>query len=107
MKYGKLPLFLRKNHTKGVKNMDKKHLKSAAVVLSLAAVFGASTGCERVSEREVGVRVDYNGRVTEEFKQGSGLEFYVPPFSNIYTYNTFMERVRIEANEANLRTSDQ
>ena len=87
--------------------MDKKYLKSTVAVLSLAAVFGTTTGCERVSEREVGVRVDYNGRVTEEFKQGSGLEFYVPPFSNIYTYNTFMERVRIEANEANLRTSDQ
>ena len=87
--------------------MKKSALKSAAAILSLAAIFGAATGCERVSEREVGVRVDWNGRVTEEFAQGAGLQFYLPPVSTIYTYNTFMERVRVEANEANLRTSDQ
>lgn len=83
------------------------NLKSTAMVLSLAAIFGAASGCERVSEREVGVRIDYNGRVTEEFAQGAGLQFYLPLYNSVYTYPTFMERVRIEANEANLRTSDQ
>ena len=82
-------------------------LKTVATIMSLAAVFGAAAGCERVSEREVGVRVDYNGRVTEEFAQGAGLQFYMPLYNSVYTYPTFMERVRIEANEANLRTSDQ
>ncbi len=86
--------------------MENNMMRLATKALLLPLIFAAAAGCTRITDREIGVKTDVNGRVTEEYKQGEGVVFYMPYFSDVHDYQLTMQTVQVKANEANLRTSD-
>ncbi len=86
--------------------MKNNLMRLATKALMLPLIFATAAGCTRITDREIGVKTDVNGRVTEEYKQGEGVVFYMPYFSDVHDYQLTMQTVQVKANEANLRTSD-
>lgn len=79
--------------------------KFAIATAGIALMGGALSGCDRVTDREVGIKTRF-GKVTEEYKQGTGLVFYMPFVSQVHTYPLYMQTLTIAADQANLRTKD-